>query len=86
MATEFATVEVRGRPLRCNVCDNATFWQHEVQLPTSVFSFLDAAEWNGAAQCAICERCGFMHWFAPPGAARERESPEDPQPDGAQPA
>ena len=76
MAMEFATVEVQGKQLHCNVCGNATFWQHEVQLPTPLFTFADAGEWNGVAQCAICERCGFMHWFVPPSALRDEEPVE----------
>ena len=38
MAKTFGPVEVQGRPLHCKVCDHATFWEQEIELPTS---FLD---------------------------------------------
>jgi len=76
MAKTFGPVEVQGRPLRCKVCDHATFWEQEIELPTSFLAFFSADEWNGLAQCAICERCGFIHWFVPPSALRAVDADE----------
>jgi hypothetical protein len=44
-------------------------------------TFLDLEEWNRTADCAICGRCGFMHWFMPPNTlpAPESESVEQPE-------
>ena len=75
----FGPVEVQGRQLHCNVCSNDTFWEHQVQLPTPFFTFLGIEEWNRVAQCAICERCGFIHWFAPPSTFRDAEPFENVQ-------
>ena len=80
MSREFGPVEVQGKPLRCNVCDHTTFWEREIELPTSFLNFLAGEEWNGLAQCAICERCGFIHWFVPPSALREVEADDDAKP------
>jgi hypothetical protein len=70
MAHEFATVTVQGRPLRCNVCSHDMFWEQRIQLSGALFSFLDP---DSAAQCAVCERCGFVHMFIPTGTARVDE-------------
>jgi predicted nucleic-acid-binding Zn-ribbon protein len=72
---EFGPVTVQGRALRCNVCSNATFWEHQVQLATPLFNFLDLEEWNRVAHCAVCERCGYVHMFIPPHTVRE-EAPD----------
>ena len=68
-------VQVQGRPLRCNVCSHDTFWEHELQLATSLFNFLDA---NPVAQCAVCERCGYVHMFIPQGTVRADDAAPAP--------
>jgi len=69
MTREFGPVDVQGKQLHCNVCGNATFWEQRVELPTSFLTFLSAEAWDGVAHCAVCERCGFIHWFVPPAVA-----------------
>ena len=66
---ERGPIVVQGRRLRCNVCGNTSFRAKQVQLDTPMLAFLDIAAWNGVADCAICERCGHMHWFVTPPAA-----------------
>jgi hypothetical protein len=79
-----AEVVVHGRRLHCHVCAHDAFWQDDVQLPTSVFAFLARDDWDHRAQCAICARCGFMHWFvAPPALARDAEDEAGPDVDPA---
>jgi predicted nucleic-acid-binding Zn-ribbon protein len=68
---EHGPVIVQGRQLRCNVCGNDSFWAKQVQLHTSMMTFLDLEAWNRVADCAICERCGHIHWFATPLGAEE---------------
>jgi hypothetical protein len=66
---EHGPVIVQGRRLRCNVCGNTSFWAKQVQLHTPTMALLELEAWSGVADCAICERCGHIHWFmTPPGA------------------
>ena len=89
MATSerFGPVQVRGRDLRCNVCSHDIFWEHELQLATPIFNFRE----NDVAQCAVCERCGYVHMFISPATFARDSKPEAeaPPPDvapGAAPA
>jgi len=78
----FGPIEVQGRQLRCIICSHDVFWEHEIQLATSLLNILDLDAWNRAAQCAICERCGYVHMFIPPSTFKDPEQ----VPDGALPA
>jgi predicted nucleic-acid-binding Zn-ribbon protein len=71
---EHGPVVVQGRQLRCVVCANDTFWAKQVQLHTPLMTFLDLDAWNRVADCANCERCGYIHWFVTP-AATEQDAP-----------
>jgi hypothetical protein len=70
---EVTTVEIHGRPLRCQVCGHPKFWRHDVQLNTRMATFANLDWMNAVATCAICDRCGYIHWFIPPPAS-ESES------------
>ena len=82
MTREFGPVEVQGKQLRCNVCGSATFWEQKVELPTSFLTFLSTEAWDGVAHCAVCGRCGFIHWFVPPTAIAEPIEDIDAAPEG----
>jgi hypothetical protein len=83
MTREYSSVTVQGRALRCNVCSHDMFWEHHIQLGSTIFSFLDP---DSAAQCAVCERCGFVHMFIPTATVPvEDKDPEAAAP-GALPA
>ena len=85
---QFGPVEVQGRSLKCNVCGHGIFWEHQIQLATPLFDFLNLQAWNRIAQCAVCERCGYVHMFIPPTTFRETQEsssgkgalPEQPEP------
>ena len=68
---ERGPVVVQGRELRCNVCDHRTFRARQVRLDTPMQTLLDLDAWNGMADCAICDRCGHIHWFVTPLAAQD---------------
>jgi hypothetical protein len=59
-------VEVAGQKLQCEVCKNGQFWYRKAQLNTSVASFFGLDWANPSAECYICSRCGYIHWFLPP--------------------
>lgn len=69
--SRFGPVVVQGRQLACVVCRHGSFWEQEIDLPTPLFSFLSASEWNGVTQCAVCERCGYVHMFVPTATVRD---------------
>ena len=73
--SHFGPVVVQGIQLRCTICRHAVFWEREVQLPTPLFSFFNLDEWNRVAQCAVCERCGYVHMFIPPHTVRNEQDP-----------
>lgn len=61
--------EVMGVPLRCEICKNDRFWHRSAQLHSAVATFFDF-EWLGpTADCFVCSRCGYIHWFFPVPAA-----------------
>jgi hypothetical protein len=41
---------------------------HDVQLHTPGASFWNVEFMNRTATCAICSKCGYIHWFLPPPA------------------
>ncbi len=82
-AERFGPIEVQGRQLRCTICSHGVFWEHELQLATPLSELLDLDAWNRVAQCAICERCGYVHMFIPPSAFKDTEGlPNGAVPEG----
>ncbi len=55
-----------GEPLRCLVCGGDRFLLRKAQLNTAVASFFDFDWANPSADCAVCDRCGHVHWFLEP--------------------
>ena len=63
--SESQPIEVAGRPLRCVVCTNATFWHRRALMHGRGVTFF-GFEWaSPAADCAVCANCGYVHWFLP---------------------
>lgn len=52
--------------LACAVCGNQSFRSAEMMLNTRGMTFFGLDAFNSTAVCRICNRCGFIHWFAPP--------------------
>jgi len=61
-------VVVQGVQLRCSVCSHDSFWAKQIQLHTPFMTFLNLEAWNRVADCAICQKCGHIHWFIDPAA------------------
>ena len=68
---EATTVEIYGRPLRCIICGHRYFWHHDVMLNTRMATVFDLDWMNQSASCAVCDHCGYMHWFIPPAEDTE---------------
>jgi hypothetical protein len=59
------TVLVRGRPLRCLVCQHDAFYQRKAQLHSGIATFFQL-EWSSpTCVCVVCSACGYVHWFLP---------------------
>jgi hypothetical protein len=58
-----ASIDIAGKPLRCQHCGNEQFIASEAQLHTAALTFFNL-EWLGkTADLYICGHCGFVHWF-----------------------
>lgn len=58
---------VAEQPLTCVVCRHGHFRHRRAQLHSAAASFFNL-EWLGpTADCYICSKCGYVHWFIPPG-------------------
>ena len=62
--------DVMGKPLVCQVCGYDEFDQRRAQLNTPGLTFLNLDWANRSANCLICKRCGYIHWFVPVPKAR----------------
>ena len=56
-----------GKPMKCQVCGNDTFWRRGAQLHTGVASFFNVEWASPTCECVICSACGYIHWFFPAG-------------------
>ena len=63
--TELETINILGKQLKCHVCDNDQFFRREAQLNTKMASIFNVEWINPSGICAICSRCGYIHWFWP---------------------
>ena len=52
-----------GAQLACLVCGCDLFFPRKGQLNTAVASFFNLDWTNPTADCVVCGRCGFVHWF-----------------------
>ncbi|QNE39753.1 hypothetical protein F1C16_09395 [Hymenobacter sp. NBH84] len=52
------SVEIRGRVLKCQICEHHEFWRRQVRLHES-FAI------DPRAICYECDYCGYLHWFMP---------------------
>lgn len=52
-----------GKPLKCLVCGNDTFFERKAQLNTRALTFFNLDWANKTADCLVCESCGYIHWF-----------------------
>lgn len=54
---------VLQQPLKCIICGHDRFKITEAQLNTKMASFVGLDWLNDTGQCAVCDKCGFIHWF-----------------------
>jgi hypothetical protein len=52
-----------GERLACLVCGDERFFLRKGQLNTAVASFFRLDWANPSANCVVCGRCGYVHWF-----------------------
>ncbi len=56
-------IRVKGKQLKCRICDNTKFYTREAQLNTATLSFLDLDWANKSATCYVCSECTHIEWF-----------------------
>lgn len=59
------TYLVLNKPLHCLVCAHDEFEQRSALLNTSAATFFGFDWANRSANCFVCNRCGYIHWFVP---------------------
>lgn len=64
-APEPKQVDVLGKAIKCLVCGHDRFHQREAQLNTAGLTLLKLDWMNSSGLCAVCDQCGFIHWFLP---------------------
>ena len=52
-----------GEKLICQVCGFDLFFMRKGQLNTALASFFNLDWTNPTANCVVCGRCGYVHWF-----------------------
>ncbi len=52
-----------GHELKCLICGHDKFFEKKAQLNTATATFLGWDFVNPEGICAICEECGYIHWF-----------------------
>jgi hypothetical protein len=76
---EFGPVTVCGHQLSCQVCQHGEFWHQKAQLHSPMATFFNMEFAGRSADCAICENCGYIHWFMPLNLApTPTEEPDEP--------
>lgn len=58
-------MEICGKPFHCTVCGNDRFHRRKALLNTSWALCFNFGWANRQADCAVCSRCGYIHWFLP---------------------
>lgn len=49
--------------LKCSICGHDRFHGRKAMLNTKGATFFQVEWLNREAECSVCERCGFVHWF-----------------------
>ena len=57
--------KIAGVELKCEICKHGRFGHRKAQLNTAVASFFGVDWANPAADCYVCCKCGYIHWFLP---------------------
>lgn len=54
---------IKGKELKCNVCNHDTFWERKTLMNTKMMTFVKLDWLNKKAQNYICDNCGHVLWF-----------------------
>jgi hypothetical protein len=58
-------IQIGDTSLQCQICKNGLFWQREAQLNTAIATLFRLDWTNQSANCYVCSKCGYIHWFLP---------------------
>jgi predicted nucleic-acid-binding Zn-ribbon protein len=54
---------VGDKPFVCTVCGNDRFIHRRAQMNTAVATFFKLDWANRSAECLVCSKCRYVHWF-----------------------
>ncbi len=54
---------VKGKKLKCDICEHDKFIHREAQLNTKAFSMMNIDWANKSANCYVCDNCSNIKWF-----------------------
>ncbi|MCP5106666.1 MAG: hypothetical protein GY950_25000 [bacterium] len=54
---------IKGQPLKCQVCGHDQFWFRTTLMNTKGASFFGFDWANKEAENYVCNHCGYVHWF-----------------------
>ena len=58
-----AEVILKGKKIKCCVCNNSKFWKHQVSSNTPEASIFGFDSINHHLETYTCDSCGSMLWF-----------------------
>lgn len=65
MTSEPKKYVVQEKPFACLACAHDHFREREAQLNTATATFFGFDWANATANCLVCAKCGYVHWFLP---------------------
>lgn len=56
-------VTIKGKKLKCTVCENDIFQHRKAQLNTKAATLMNIDWANKSAHCYVCQNCSHIEWF-----------------------
>jgi hypothetical protein len=54
---------IEGINLKCQFCGHTKFWHRRAPLNTALATFFKFDWADASADCFVCDKCGYVHWF-----------------------
>ena len=58
-----AEVNLKGKKIKCPVCNNSHFWKHQVSSSAPEASLFGFDSINHHLETYTCDSCGYLMWF-----------------------
>lgn len=57
------TLIIKGKEVKCPICEHDKFWKRKTLMNTPSMSFFGLDFFNKEAQNYVCDDCGHVLWF-----------------------